>query len=635
MGKSILGACGLPVAALALACSSALAADISPTLAAQARRGGLVEALIVMPDQTPPSLAPLATDADYKLHRRMLVDALRSRAQSQQADLRAWLDSRGVEYRAYWISNLVWARLSRADLDALAQRTDIERVDTNAHSALKLPVVESTDVAPAEVEAIEWGVSKIKAPDVWALGYTGQGVVIAGEDTGYKWDHVVLKPHYRGWDGTNANHNYNWHDSIHVGSLANNCGFDMQAPCDDHGHGTHTAGTFAGSDGGSNQTGVAPGAKWIGCRNMDAGDGTPARYIECIQWMMAPTDLAGQNPDPDLAPDVVSNSWGCIPSEGCTTGDEIKTAVDNIVAGGIFFAAAAANDGPACSTITDPPAIYDSAFVVGATTSSNAMASYSSRGPVIASTLIRPDASAPGSSIRSSWNNGGYNTISGTSMATPHVAGAAALLMSVNPALKGHPDQVGALLRNTATHGLTDPSNSGCGGLTMADWPNYQAGYGIIDVNAAALSELVAPTLDLAFTPASVMENEPSALTLTFGNTNPAAVTLSSDLVDVLPSGVVVAATPDAATTCASGTLTAVAGAGSITLSTAAQIPAAGTCTVTVNVMSTTAGTYENSIAAGALHTPVGDNASATAATLTVMMDDVIFDDDFEGIPGP
>ena len=490
---------GLLPGALALACARAFAATVDPALAAQAEAGGRVEALLVLPDQATPALTPLAVDADYRARRRALVGALRARADAQQADMLAWLRSHGVEHRAYWISNLVWARLSRAELAEFAARGDIARIDANPHLAQALPAGEAATQEVRATESIEYGVAKINAPALWALGYTGQGVVVAGEDTGYRWDHAALKSHYRGWDGSNAVHDRNWHDAIHD-STDNPCGNDAQAPCDDHGHGTHTAGTLVGDDGGSNRIGVAPGAKWIGCRNMDAGDGTPARYIECMQWMLAPTDLAGENPDPDMAPDIVSNSWGCSAGEGCTSGDEIKVAVDNLVAGGIFFAAAAANDGPGCGTITDPPAIYDSAFVVGATDSSDRMASFSSRGPVVGAARVRPDVSAPGVNTRSAAKASatGYTTMSGTSMATPHVAGAAALLMSVNPALKGHPDQVGDLLRNTAvTAGVTDPSNSGCGGLSMASHPNYQVGWGRIDVLAAAQVALIA--LDTIF----------------------------------------------------------------------------------------------------------------------------------------
>lgn len=631
--RSIAGPCGFPLAALALACSSAFAAHVDPALVAQAVRDGRVETLIVLPDQDRPVLAPLRDSADYKLRRRVLVDSLRDRAHTQQASLVAWLASRGIAHRPYWISNVVWARVSASDLAGLATRSDVARVDANTKSALRLPPVDLSTPAPAAVEAIEWGVNKINAPAVWALGFTGQGVVIAGEDTGYKWDHAVLKPQYRGWDGTTADHNYNWHDSIHAGAAANSCGFDMQAPCDDNGHGTHTAGTFAGSDGGSNQTGVAPGAKWIGCRNMDAGDGTPATYIECIEWMMAPTDLAGANPDPDRAPDVVSNSWGCIPSEGCTAGDEIKTAVDNIVAGGIFFAAAAANDGPGCSSITSPPAIYDSAFVVGATDISDAMAGFSSRGPVLASSLIRPDVSGPGVNVRSAWKNGGYNTISGTSMATPHIAGAAALLMSVNPALKGHPDQVGALLRDSAVRqGITDPSNSGCGGLTMADWPNYQAGAGRIDAHAAALQALATatPTLAKEFAPASVTAGMSSTLTLTLANPSTSTATLTAGLTDTFPSGLVVADPANASTTCVNGTVGADAGTAAIGLSAGAEVAAGTSCTVSVDVTAEDPGSYVNLMSAGDLQTSAGTNAADAVATLEVVASDVIFADGFD-----
>ena len=123
-----------------------------------------------------------------------------------------------------------------------------------------------------------------------------------------------------------------------------------------------------------------------------------------------------------------------------------------------------------------------------------------SRGPVAGSSLVRPDVSAPGVDVRSAVPTNGYDWMSGTSMATPHVAGAAALLMSVDPSLKGHPAEVAELLRSTAVRdGITDPYNSGCGGLTMADWPNYQAGYGRIDVYAAAVAAGLGSVADTVF----------------------------------------------------------------------------------------------------------------------------------------
>ena len=479
----------LPLALLLALGSAAFSTEIDTALHAEVRAHGLVDVLIVLPDQSAVALAPLTADAHYTLRRRALVGALRSRAGNQQADLRSWLDARGIDYRAYWIANLVWARVSANDLAALAQRSDVARVATNPRIAARLPQAAAAGLPlPQGGPGVAWGVDKINAPAVWAAGFTGQGVVIAGADTGYEWNHPALKAQYRGWDGSSADHNYAWHDAIHD-ALGSSCGNDSPEPCDDHGHGTHTAGTFAGDDGGSHRIGVAPGARWIGCRNMGSGFGTPARYIECMQWMLAPTDLDGEHPRPDLAPDVISNSWTCTPGEGCTVGNEIQAAVEHLVEGGIFFVAAAANYGSACGTIKEAPAILDASFVVGMTDSGDSLNWQSSRGPVVGTTRIRPDVSAPGVNITSSVRGAGYGTMTGTSMAAPHVAGAAALLMSINPALKGQPEQVAELLRSTAvTEGVTDPSNSGCGGLTMLDWPNYQAGHGRIDVYAAALA---------------------------------------------------------------------------------------------------------------------------------------------------
>ena len=133
------------------------------------------------------------------------------------------------------------------------------------------------------------------------------------------------------------------------------------APCDDAGHGTHTMGSGIGDDGTGNQIGVAPGAKWIACRNMDEGVGRPSTYIECLQFFLAPTDLDGNNPNPYLMPDAVGNSYTCPigpppGGETCVT-DSLKVAVDNIRAAGVFMALSAGNSGPSCSSIDEPPGV--------------------------------------------------------------------------------------------------------------------------------------------------------------------------------------------------------------------------------------------------------------------------------------
>jgi len=322
-------------------------------------------------------------------------------------------------------------------------------------------------------------VAKVRAPDVWALGYTGQGIVVGGQDTGYDWEHPAIKGKYRGWTGFSADHNYNWHDAIHSGG--GSCGADSPEPCDDNSHGTHTMGTMVGDDGGGNQIGVAPGAKWIGCRNMDQGNGTPATYSECFQWFIAPTDLSGQNPDSSKAPHVINNSWGCPEFEGCIDPNVLKAVVENTRAAGIAVVVSAGNSGPSCESVETPAAIYEASFTVGATFDSDLIATFSSRGPVTVdgSNRLKPDVTAPGVNVRSSVPGGGYATLDGTSMAGPHVAGQAALLISAQPELAGDVDSLEICIEETA---FPRASGQNCGGIPFPEIPNHTYGWGRVEL---------------------------------------------------------------------------------------------------------------------------------------------------------
>lgn len=446
---------------------------------------GRVEMLVVLAEQA--DLGEAAAIRGKVERGRFVVSRLVEVAKRTQAPLLEELARQGAPARAFWVANLIWTEGDAALAARLAARADVARLEVNSQLVMPEPIVDLAEPPPVDSPtAIEWNITKVNADDVWTtLGVTGQGAVIGGQDTGYQWDHPALKSKYRGWDGASANHNYNWHDAIHTGGSS--CGADSPVPCDDNSHGTHTMGTMVGDDGGANQVGMAPGARWIGCRNMNAGVGTPTTYIECFQWFLAPTDLANQNPDPAKAPDVINNSWGCPPDEGCNSGNwgAMQTVVENLRTAGIFVAVSAGNDGSACSTVTTPAAIFDAVFSVGSTTSSDAASSFSSRGPVTVdgSNRMKPDIAAPGSSVRSSVPGGGYSTLSGTSMAGPHVAGLVGLLVSAVPAAAGDVDRLETIIRDSAVHPTA--ASQVCGGVDTNVFPNNTFGAGRIDALAA------------------------------------------------------------------------------------------------------------------------------------------------------
>ena len=219
------------------------------------------------------------------------------------------------------------------------------------------------------------------------------------------------------------------------------------------------------------------------------GWGTPATYAECYEWFIAPYPPGGDpftDGDPTKAPHVISNSWSCPPSEGCTNPDVLRQVVNNVRAAGIVTVHAASNSGPACSTINTPAAIYDASFTVAATDDSDQIAGFSSRGPVLLgdNNPAKPDISAPGVSVYSSVP-GGYGFKSGTSMAAPHVAGLVALLISARPELAGDVDLIESLITQTAVERFT---TEGCAGDTQTSLPNHTYGWGRIDAYASFLA---------------------------------------------------------------------------------------------------------------------------------------------------
>jgi serine protease AprX len=450
--------------ALALAGSAPQRAQVHAQVWQALQADGETEVLVVLRAQA--DLRGAATLPTREAKGRYVYERLLSLAQRSQRDLRAALDAQGAEYQAFYIVNALKVRADSALVRFMAARPDVKRIVPNPW-VQGIPRQSASPVG-ATPAAIEPNLVRVGADAVWALGYTGQGTVVAGNDTGIQWDHPALIDQYREAQPGYGRHDYNWHDAID----------NLPVPYDDHSHGTHTLGTIVGDDGEGNQIGMAPGARWIGCKNMSSsGYGSPATYLECFQFLLAP--YAWNDPasaDPALAPDVVNNSWSCPPLEGCDAGT-LEAAVEALRQAGIAVVVSAGNTGSSCSTVDNPPALYRQSFTVGAFDhNTDLIAGFSSRGPVTygGETYLKPDITAPGVLIRSSVPVDRYTFNQGTSMAGPHVAGAVALLLSAAPGYRGQVDAIEYLLTRTAEPKLS----SQCGDPGP---PNNVWGWGILD----------------------------------------------------------------------------------------------------------------------------------------------------------
>jgi serine protease AprX len=445
---------------------------------------------------------------------KFVFETLSAHAAATQKPLIMLLEKEQKAYRSFWIVNALWTVADMALLQKIAQLESVDHIETNPvwrrHPAPNERKEIPQSVAQDRNTPISWGLTKINAPAVWAMGIDGTGVTVGGQDTGYEWEHPAIKPKYRGWNGSTANHNYNWHDAIHaqIGGGTNSCGLDKTAPCDDSSHGTHTMGTMVGAPNMDSIIGVAPGARWIGCRNMETGDGTPATYIECFEWFLAPTNLANGMPNTNMSPHVINNSWGCPVSEGCNSSNfaVMNTVVNNCVAAGIVVVVSAGNSGSGCSSVDSPAAIFQNSYTVGATNSSDAIAGFSSRGPATVFSspgLRKPDIAAPGVGIPScvgNSNNYGsftYGSSSGTSMAGPHVAGLVALVIQARPALAGSVSMIRSIIDASAVKLFA--SSPFCGSDNGSTTPNNVFGAGRINALAAVqLAQTIALPVEIS-----------------------------------------------------------------------------------------------------------------------------------------
>lgn len=259
----------------------------------------------------------------------------------------------------------------------------------------------------------------IHASETWnSLGLTGEGVVIAIIDTGIDSSHVELSGKVvGGYDFVNNDND----------------------PFDDHGHGTHCAGISAAN--GPTLKGVAPDAKLMAVKVLNAGgSGYSSWVIAGIEYAVDPDG----DPLTDDGADVISMSLGFF---GGTPDDPQSIAVNNAYKNGVLCVVAAGNNGNEYFNVSSP-GCADDALTVGAIENTGSIAYFSSFGPSVETYSVKPEVVAPGVNIRSTIPNNQYESMSGTSMATPHVAGAAALLLQQNPSLT--PEMLKSLLVNSA-----------------------------------------------------------------------------------------------------------------------------------------------------------------------------------------
>jgi subtilisin family serine protease len=413
--------------------------------------------------------------------RSYVINELKQFSAHSQAGLLGWLqqmeaDGKVRAIRPFWIGNLINAEARPEVIEQLITRKDLARVDYNQVRKVLMSDTSNSRTPVAEPDHIRtpdnlaWNVTLINADQVWAEGFNGEGAIVAVLDTGINYNHLDITDNM--WEHPDyPGHGYNFVDNNYN-------------TMDNQSHGTHCAGTVAGTGAAGTGTGIAPGATIMNLKVLDdGGSGTEAGVWAAIEFAA------------DYGAHVMSLSLGWQHSWGPDR-SMWRTTMNNALSAGVIAAVAAGNEGswgsPPPSQVrtpgdVPPPWLHPdqtleggvSAVVsVGSTTSSDALSSFSSKGPVTWQSvapfndypyspgmgLIRPDVTAPGSDILSLVhnNNTGYTVKSGTSMATPAVAGLMALMISKNPNLT--PEEISQILEESAipmTEGKSNTFGSG------------------------------------------------------------------------------------------------------------------------------------------------------------------------------
>jgi subtilisin family serine protease len=424
-----------------------------------------------------------------------VYETLTALAEDSQAEVRKYLDDEGVPYEAFWVQNVIAVQSSTgATLSGLLNYGEIESLQSIPQVFVIDPYLISADPGAVETAATASNLTQINADQVWSMGFDGEGLVLGSIDTGVRYTHEALVESYRGNLGDGLfSHHYQWWDAVSR----------QGEPYDDHGHGSHVTGIMAGASSPGDEIGVAPGADWIACKAIKQnGGGLGTDLIKCGQFMTAPTNLEGANPNPNLRPHVVNNSWGDC---GRTYTDWYEGVIDAWLAVGIYPIFANGNSSgcgypmpPGLNTVSNPARSHHVTAVGSTGRDDGAYAPHSNWGPTDSpDTLnpngypaIKPQVVAPGVGIRSAVASGdsAYAEWSGTSMSAPHVAGLVALVWEAGDCLVGDTITTETIIQDTAN---PIPYNSGNGDEGPGFVPNHATGWGEVDARAAVEGAVV------------------------------------------------------------------------------------------------------------------------------------------------